>query len=576
MPNPLDDMEGKFVARLKRNELSERRTYWGRGEIQITSPVSVIEIKFDLDVLDRLYKPGFVAVEAPRDQGEYLIFEAIAPKPIHFQMLGISSDVPVALRKEFLNVIKKGWEGSEETWIDVYLAPTHYKMKVDGGLSFERSTVMPLVGSYAYLLSRDAVKEFLCVRDGVEIGEMIGFKIPLTIDLESMLKYHTGVFGFTGTGKSNLTSFMLREVLDKTDANVIVMDIAGEYSVYLLDRLLKEGVVYSSEEFKDPDRFLEAQAIPDSLEEKMNLKFLGDGARELFDKGGVRALSLEEEGGTLEFIYDALEREAKSNRSGAFQVELTLRKLERDMEKKGYEKDSVILGLDEGALELIRETLKELKSNLSPKSGAVGDVSYLLKLLYNPEEFWSLEDRRKRPEDLAYDVLFKGPRITVLYEPEPVNARIIASRIIRRLLYLKKVMGARKRVLVVLDEAQEFIPSDTKAKKADESNIQVEALLRQGRKYRTHCWISTQRVAHLNVNALQQLHSYFLSVLPRTYDRAVVADAFSLNYELLERCTELETGEWIFVSYKATKQRNVPVFVRIPDNERLLAEGLKD
>ena len=184
-------------------------------------------------------------------------------------------------------------------------------------------------------------------------------------------------------------------------------------------------------------------------------------------------------------------------------------------------------------------------------------------------------DGRKRPEDVVQDVLTKGPRITVVYEPDPVKARAVASRMIDRLLYLKKVTGARKRVLFVLDEAQEFIPSDTKAKGSAESNMEVEALLRQGRKYRAHCWISTQRVAHLNVNALQQLHSYFLSVLPRTYDRVVIADAFSLNYELLEKCTELETGEWIFVSYKATKQRNVPVFVRVPDNELLLAEGLK-
>jgi DNA helicase HerA-like ATPase len=128
---------------------------------------------------------------------------------------------------------------------------------------------------------------------------------------------------------------------------------------------------------------------------------------------------------------------------------------------------------------------------------------------------------------------------------------------------------------VVLDGAQEFIPDRAlKNDYSDESNRAVEALLRQGRKYRAHCWLSTQRVAHLNVNALQQLHSYFVSTLPRLYDRIVIADAFSLSYDLLEKTTELDTGQWLFVSYKATKQKSVPAFIQSPNNEDILLTNL--
>ncbi|MEM3074315.1 MAG: hypothetical protein QXK20_06215, partial [Nitrososphaerales archaeon] len=126
-----------------------------------------------------------------------------------------------------------------------------------------------------------------------------------------------------------------------------------------------------------------------------------------------------------------------------------------------------------------------------------------------------------------------------------------------------------------LDEAQEFIPDRSqRTDYSDESNKAVESLLRQGRKYRAHCWLSTQRVAHLNVNALQQLHSYFVSTLPRSYDRMVIADAFSLSYDLLEKTTDLDTGQWLFVSYKATKQKNVPAFIQSPNNEEILLKNL--
>jgi len=140
---------------------------------------------------------------------------------------------------------------------------------------------------------------------------------------------------------------------------------------------------------------------------------------------------------------------------------------------------------------------------------------------------------------------------------------------------LKKTHGIGRTVLTVLDEAQEFIPDRTRKDDfTEDSNKAVEALLRQGRKYRANCWVCSQRVAHLNVNALQQLHSYFVSVLPRFYDRMVIADAFSLSYDLLDRTTDLETGEWLFVSYKATKQRNVPVFIKTPNNEEILISNL--
>lgn len=51
-------------------------------------------------------------------------------------------------------------------------------------------------------------------------------------------------------------------------------------------------------------------------------------------------------------------------------------------------------------------------------------------------------------------------------------------------------------------KAQEYIPDRTREDDhTDTSNIAVEALLRQGREYRAHCWLGSQRVAHLNVSA---------------------------------------------------------------------------
>lgn len=75
-------------------------------------------------------------------------------------------------------------------------------------------------------------------------------------------------------------------------------------------------------------------------------------------------------------------------------------------------------------------------------------------------------------------------------------------------------------ILFVWDEAQEFVASTSNVAGVDKTCSQeVERLLRQGRKYGLGGCIATQRIAYLNTNALQQLHTYFVSTLPRPYDR---------------------------------------------------------
>ncbi|HKW03994.1 MAG TPA: hypothetical protein VJN71_01725, partial [Nitrososphaerales archaeon] len=100
-----------------------------------------------------------------------------------------------------------------------------------------------------------------------------------------------------------------------------------------------------------------------------------------------------------------------------------------------------------------------------------------------------------------------------------------------------------------------------------ESSRAVERLLRHGRKYHMHGWISTQRLAHLNTSALHQVHSYFVGTLPRPYDRQLVGDTFAIDDALLERSLHFAPGDWLLASYRATNTQNVPVFFHAINNE---------
>lgn len=84
-------------------------------------------------------------------------------------------------------------------------------------------------------------------------------RIPIYVNFDSMVRYHFGIFSFTGGGKSNLLSNVLRKILLHTqDTKIVIFDISSEYPFLLMDisadqkiksRIILESPVKSSEQF---------------------------------------------------------------------------------------------------------------------------------------------------------------------------------------------------------------------------------------------------------------------------------------------------------------------------------------
>jgi hypothetical protein len=580
-----NDFSGVFDAKLRSHRTVSRTSTSRSEQITVTSRVALLEAKFDLAVLDRMHEPSFVGIERRVSSGStpiYLIYEVTGVRPTHFQMLAMDTSLPTVIRKEYLDTIYQGWGKSEETWVDVACVPTGYKMTVNsnGEPSFSRTGLFPLVGAPAHFLSDYAVKRLLCTEKGDPLGTLLGFGLPLTVDLEGLVKYHAGVFGFTGSGKSNLTAQLIRNIISKApDSTVVVFDVAGEYAIHLADILSQEGKLFTTETFADAESLVDSQSLPETLEGGVSGEKLVHWAQRLMDQGRVNKIVFERTQPvfTLNFLLDLLNVYVQEKKTGAVQAASVYQRVMDEVAGKMHaELDTPLQDLEDDAKSGLAQLLEEALSKLNDRSSLYGDLaSFVDHLTRTLSEDSNIQDETRNGYATSKDLVKlsleeNSPKLVVVHAPEPVGARVFAADYITALLNAKK-HGARRRVLVVLDEAQEYIPYNTRKDDFTEwSSRAVEALLRQGRKYRAHCWLATQRVAHLNTNALQQLHSYFVSTMPRYYDRMVVADAFSLNYEVLEHTTQLETGQWLFVSYKATKQKNVPVFIQAPDNEEHL------
>jgi len=578
--NPFDDLNGFFKARLKSSQIKERTYMVREGSITLSSMLGIFEAEFNIKVLSRLEKPCFIASKRYGGDGDvYLIYEVIGVKPVHYQLLSMSPNMPRTLRLDFLEKIDKSWGASEDTWIDIYSVYIGYVMKFKNGeFVFERNeTISPLEGSEAKLLSIEAVDKLVNVHGGVPIGVMEGFNRELTINLERLIKYHGGVFGFTGVGKSNITSVIIRKVFEyMPDTRIAIIDTAGEYSIGLLDLILKDGVIYTTENFnQNIESFISSQVIPETLLEKINVNVLEASVQKLFSKDRVQKVSMEAEE-SLEDIIQLLEEEDRAEaKSLALDIKNLLRK--HSIPSSTSLKEIVSHKLHDEIQAIISNYQNELRKLRFPPEKLISKIDYIARIIRETKE-----DSKRRgltPEALASNltspVNSEFERLTVIYIPDIYDARIFTSRLINKLFDERKKSIQGARVLVVIDEAQEFIP-DRVAKEdyTYDANIAVERLLRQGRKYRLHGWISTQRVAHLNVNAIQQIQSFFTGTLPREYDRRVIAEAAGISPDILDKTAYLDVGEWLFISFRATKLKNIPVFIKTEDNEDILSNRL--
>jgi len=167
------------------------------------------------------------------------------------------------------------------------------------------------------------------------------------------------------------------------------------------------------------------------------------------------------------------------------------------------------------------------------------------------------------------ELLESDTRLLCLSISEPATIkRLVIDLAQDLLLKRKRQFKVKPYILFVWDEAQEFLANPSNVSGIDKiCSLEVERLLRQGRKYGLGGCIATQRIAYLNTNALQQLHTYFVSTLPRPYDRGLISNTFMIDKTILEKTLEFVPGEWLLSSYLATGMANVPIFIKADNAE---------
>jgi len=562
-----------------------------------------IKVEYHKDIMGLIEEGMLVAVRNFKSNTKDQRFSLMVISrvwPEHYGLKGLSEHSYYPMQFEIIQQSVKDWDTSDKSTMMVQISalPINYDLVLNGDSEpkYEKGFTYPVIAAEAEILNRDMISHMYNQRILAKLGfsaktttsdaykdprigtiqmfESMEEKIPIYLDFEAMVRYHFGIFAFTGAGKSNLLSNILRRLLiHQPEVKVIVFDISSEYPFLLMD-LFADDKIPSKIILENPvtnaEQFYASVVKPREYEDD-------DRARKVFarifgQKKITYYLKPESKVPTYGDIVEELNRQRNESLDKPHYVNALDRirqdvvdyKSEHGMTDSKPIDEEFIKQLDEWG----RAAVDEYK--ISDRSGVYAWATSRLTLIDNLKRA-EKEKRTTGGLDIEgiRELVEKETRLTCISISDQYVIKELVVDLAREFLYRRKrAFKVKPYVLFVFDEAQEFVPDLGGSSGIDKDCSKVvETLLRQGRKYGLGGCLATQRIAYLNTNALQQLHTYFVGTLPRPYDRTVVSDTFTIDKQILEKTLEFAPGEWLLSSFIATGMENVPIFIKADNAE---------
>jgi DNA helicase HerA-like ATPase len=529
----------------------------------------------------------------------FTLLEVTRIGPEHFGLRGLSDQSYYPYQFEVIEQSVADWDTDDKATMIIQLSaiPLNYDLILDGdNQQYEKGFTFPVIGERVFILNKATIHRMYNralleelglgwderitttndARKDPRIGTIKMFEeeagaVPIYVSLERLVRYHFGVFSFTGGGKSNLLSNILRRIIYHSTAKVVIFDISMEYPFLLQDVFLDQditGKIITEVPVSDAERFRKVIVTPRDFEKydiTNNLeKILAQDKLGHYEEAGKPPLSYDDILGQIRLLERG-EGDKQVNVDAIHEIE---GKVFEWIRENKAERSTVITPdfldyLQASATNAV-EKFKVWKSgSLAAWASTRGE----LKSSLNRAEKTSATDSYSAEKLLKH--LDDDTRLVCLSIAEPNIIKNLAMTLTSEMLRRRKrEFQLDPQLLFVFDEAQEFIPAYDKARGIDLAcTNQIETLLRQGRKYGLGGCVATQRIAYLNTNALQQLHTYFVGPLPRPYDRTLVSSTFTIDQGILEKTLEFAPGQWLLSSYIATGMENVPIFINADNSE---------
>ena len=561
---------------------------------------------YALEYINEIREGRFLAVKnfATKDAEEHWsILEVTFIEPLHYAIHNISKSHYPHFAETAAKNASIDWEIQTDapkyptTRIIVDAIPTNLEIVDDGSDKYElqEETNIPMLGKEVYILDNETTQEIInkgMNKGYIEAGSWtIGNEVKIRINVEELLRKHFGIFGFTGAGKSNLLSTLIRKIteysIDNEPVKLVIWDLMSEYYGLLLDVLCRyDGYLIAIGEKTFPDNVL------DYLKTKDPSK-LNQAAEDL-----VKTMVFPKEIKNKSSIFpknaeEVTKRLLECGRVLLLEEQLTVNKVV-DMHKpwkggalRSQSKIDIARGIvgrvfgkyKDTNIPLTPELAKELLDNLEQELKKIKDEYIKRSFIGLQEALKSAATTQKyrfsiTPNGLVNLLNSKSPpNVIIFVSHDPHKIRFYSHYIGEMLYETRRKAGILSPVVsFIFDEADEFIPQDVD-KRHESYSLSADiamTIARRGRKFGIGLGIATQRIRYLNTSILAQPHTYFVSKLPRKTDREAIAEAFGLGLDMFNQTFKFKKGDWLVISHDALGMEAVPIPVHFENaNERI-------
>ncbi len=474
---------------------------------------------------------------------------------------------------------------------------------------------LPMVGSEVRLLTTNSTyqilnKNLLKNQDNITIGTLLREpSIEILMDRENSIKTHIGVFGFTGVGKSNFLSNLIKSILfTKSIYKIVIFDLNNEYLGLTPDLLLSEnfnGMILNVGEktlngemqeytkissSNNKQKTIEVtlkeillsrnlngvrgqyQKVVEKLIEKNKFKILREVYTQTLDEfiNSINDLVMNDEyisiqmTSYLDLLLNGLRREHSNNvgknidKNFAGRILASIDKLCKEIDESGEAPSS---------------------SNSSGLKNRINIIKQELKKYSEPIPWIYKDDNTMTYDDIIKELNSNNKSSFIIVNSFSADSmREFAHDLGIRLYENRRRTGLISPITTFLfDEADEFIPSLVQQGSSQGlSKRVVEMIARRGRKFGIGLVISTQRATYLDTNIMGQLHTYFVSKLPRESDREKVSEAFSVSKEMFAQTFKFKKGDWLYISHESAGLDSIPIPIHSANAEERIIDWLKN
>jgi DNA helicase HerA-like ATPase len=361
----------------------------------------------------------------------------------------------------------------------------------------------------------------------IELGEVTGetgSKIRVTP--EKLFGRHCAILGSTGGGKSWTTAKIIEECAKYENSKVIIIDATSEYrtlSAHNTEHFHLSNPIHKHDESKEicipPTDFLESDFIAifdpsgkvqgPKLKEAIKSLRLAKLEPEIFPEGFV-----EKKNQSKELYRQAMNKSGNSKLVDSPSQGFDVTKLIKQLVQECCWDNGDTWGQENNDLGYCSSLLTRIQAVIhSPSLKVVFQHNGLTNFEEALQQFFNSENRvfRLCLSDVSYE----------FYARE-----VLANVIGRKLLSFAREETFRKKpVLVVVDEAHNFLGKRVGAEDHSTKLDAFEMIAKEGRKYGLNICLSTQRPRDITEGVLSQMGTLLVHRLTNDRDREVVERA---------------------------------------------------